>query len=162
MGYRRKVLLYLFLLIIMCIPQNLRFVKQIHECMLDIDRQLLGWSGVLNPLVFLFLSDPSELRRQCNVMYTKHGQDLNSVILRPRIFHNRYVLKDKTIYIYHLNFYLCQLHMQHFKKGKGVNACFSTCTFILRVSNVHIVTIADIRSKKPGSFGLNAPEISTV
>lgn len=48
------------------------------------------------------------------------------------------------------------------KKGKGVNACFSTCTFILRVSNVHIVTIADIRSKEPGSFGLNAPEISTV
>lgn len=48
------------------------------------------------------------------------------------------------------------------KKGKGVNACFSTCTFILRVSNVYIVTIADIRSKEPGSFGLNAPEILTV
>lgn len=27
---------------------------------------------------------------------------------------------------------------------------------------VHIVTIADIRSKEPGSFGLNTPEISTV
>lgn len=29
-------------------------------------------------------------------MYTKQGQDLNSVILRPRIFHNRYVLKGQN------------------------------------------------------------------
>lgn len=80
--------------------------------MLDIDRQLLGWSGVLNPLSFCFNQTPQNfVDSAINVidsqLYTKHGQDLNSVILQPIIYHNRYVLKDKTIYIYHFIFYLC-------------------------------------------------------